>query len=327
MKPSLRDNTALFAAAASIVCYGATPVFLRAFIDDLDSWTVNGFRYTVGALFWLPFVVVLLRDKQPAAAVRPRAGIWRDALIPTAINIIGQTGWAMTPYYLEANVIGFVYKLHFLFTIMFGVLLIREERPVVREPWFIVGSLVCIGGVVAMFVQNVRVQGMQSVMGMAILLGTTVMFGAYAVAIRRCMTGYPARLSFGVVSLYTATGLLLLMFLFGDWRQVGEVRPGMLALVALSAITGIAFAHVLYYRAIQGLGAIVSTGLHMATAFVTLLGATLFLAERMTPLQATGGIMVIGGGIMLLVAQSRVRKTVVEHAKQELDALRNRPPR
>ncbi len=301
------DPAALPAALAAVVCYGATPVFLRMFIHDLDSWTVNGVRYTVGALIWLPFVVALLRDKQSDSHIRPRSGVWRAALIPTAINLVGQTGWAVTPYYLEASVIGFAYKLHFLFTIIFGFILIREERPVVRNPWFIAGSVVCVGGVAAMFLRDIRLDSAQPMIGMTILLGTTVLFGAYAVAVRRCMAGFPARLSFGVISLYTASGLIVLMFTFGNYGDLANVPSSKLALVSLSAVTGIAFAHVLYYRAIQGMGAIVSTGLQMATPFVTLLGAMLILSERMTFTQGTGGLMVVAGGVMLVVAQSRVR--------------------
>lgn len=305
------DPAALPAALGAVVCYGATPVFLRMFIHDLDSWTVNGVRYTVGALIWLPFVIALLRDKQSDSHIRPRSGVWQAALIPTAINLVGQTGWAITPYYLEASVIGFAYKLHFLFTIIFGFILIREERPVVRNPWFIVGSVVCVGGVAAMFLQDMRLDSAQPMIGMTILLGTTVLFGAYAVAVRRCMAGFPARLSFGVISLYTASGLIVLMFTFGNYGDLANISPSKLALVALSAVTGIAFAHVLYYRAIQGMGAIVSTGLQMATPFVTLLGAMLILSERMTFIQGAGGLMVVAGGVMLVVAQSRVRSTGV----------------
>jgi drug/metabolite transporter (DMT)-like permease len=307
MPASHKDSAALAAALGAVLCYGVTPVFLRHFIHDLDAWTVNGVRYTIGALFWLPFVVALLRDKESDSQARPRRGVWRDALIPSVINLFAQASWAITPYYLEAGVIGFVYKLHFLFTIVFGFILIREERPVVRDPWFIAGALVCFGGVAAMFLQNVRLQGAQSAIGMTILIGSTILFGAYAVMVRRCMAGYPARLSFGVISLYTASGLLALMFVLGDYTALRNVELPMLALVGISAITGIAFAHVLYYRAIQGMGAIVSTGLLMATPFVTLFGATLFLSERLSVLQAIGGLLVVIGGVMLVVAQSRVR--------------------
>ncbi|MCC6699063.1 MAG: DMT family transporter [Candidatus Hydrogenedentes bacterium] len=307
MRARTRDTGALLAALGSILCFGSTPVFLRAFIHDLDSWTVNGLRYTVGALFWLPFVVVFLRDAQSHSRVRPRHGVWKSALVPALVNTLGQIAWAAAPYYLEANTIGFVYKMNFFFTILFGVLFIREERPVVKDPWFLAGTAVCIAGVVAMFVQNLHAGGARSAVGMAILLASTVLSGAYAVCVRQFMAGYPARLSFGVISLYTAGSLLVLMFAVGDYGAVRSFPVSLWPVLVLSAITGIAFAHVLFYRAIQGLGAIVSTGLQMSTPFVTLLGATVFLSERLTFLQSVGGVLVVAGGFMLVLAQSHLR--------------------
>ena len=307
MRSRPRDTAALLAALTSILCFGSTPVFLRVFIHDLDSWTVNGIRYTIGALFWLPFVVAFLRDPESDNRTRPRWGVWKNALVPAAINTLGQIAWATAPYYLEANTIGFVYKMNFLFTIVFGVLLIREERPVVKDPWFLGGAVICVAGVVAMFLQNLHAGGARSGIGMAILIASTILSGAYAVSVRVYMAGYPARLSFGVISLYTAASLLVLMFAFGEYGAVRSFPVSLWPILILSAVTGIAFAHVLYYRAIQGLGAIVSTGLQMASPFVTLLGATVFLSERMTVLQGLGGVLVVAGGFMLVLAQSHLR--------------------
>ena len=307
MKAYAKKNAvALSAAMGSIVCYGITPVFLKYFVDYLDPWTVNGVRYTTGALFWLPFVVLLLNRSEASLPAVPRRRVWRAALLPAAINLAGQVGWGVTPYFLDATVIGFVYKLHFLFTILFGFLLIREERALAREPWFYIGAVTCFAGVAVMFLKDLLESEGQSLIGMAILMITTILFGAYAVAVRRCMAGYPARLSFGVISLYTAPGLVTLMFLFGDYRALGELPGWMWAFVIASAVSGIAVAHVLYYRAIHGLGAIVSTGLLMATPFVTLAGSQLLLREQLSALQISGGLTVVGGGVMLVLAQGKV---------------------
>ncbi|HOX36746.1 MAG TPA: DMT family transporter [Candidatus Brocadiia bacterium] len=308
-----RDGAALFAAAGATLCYGATPVFIKYFTGYLDAWTVNGLRYSVGALFWLPFVILVSRKGHCGTeipngydGIRPVAGIWKAALIPAAINCAGQVGWGLTPYYLDATVIGFVYKLHFLFTILCGFALIRAERPLARDPWFWAGTVVCIAGVVLMFARNLGASGSSSATGMALLIAATALFGAYAVAVKQCVGAYPARLSFGVISLYTAAGLVTLMFLVGDFGRISTLQPRTWGFIVVSALIGIAFAHVLYYRAIQGLGAVISTGLMMATPFVTLLGAALFLGEKTTPLQLAGGLAVVAGGVMLAVSNSRL---------------------
>lgn len=304
LKQYLRDNAgALAAVTGAALCYGSTPVFLRYFAGHLDPWTVNGLRYTTGALFWLPFVVLLLRRPAPAGAP-PRISVWKAALLPAAVNIAAQITWGLSPYYVEATVIGFVYKLHFLVTILLGFLVIPAERPLARRPSFHVGAAVCVGGTALMFLPGLRGAGEQSLLGMTLLLTTATLFGSYSVVVRRCMAGYPAVLSFGVVSLYTAGPLLALLFILGDYGQLAAVSPWLAAGVMLSAISGIAFAHVLYYHAIHGLGAIVSTGLLMATPFVTQLGAMLLLGEQLAPVQLAGGLALVAGSVLLLWAQS-----------------------
>ena len=88
------------------VGFGVIPIFLKHFADTepkLDAWTVNGVRYSVGALFWLPFLLVL--DRRPAAAgtgPAPR-NVWRDAAVPSIVNVIGQACFGLSAYYVKAS--------------------------------------------------------------------------------------------------------------------------------------------------------------------------------------------------------------------------------
>ena len=100
--------------------FGIIPIFLKHFAQTLDAWTVNGVRYSVGALFWLPFLLVLDRQsngKRPLGADR---NVWRDAVVPSVVNIVGQAAFGVSPYFVPASTIGFVLRLSFLFTIVFG---------------------------------------------------------------------------------------------------------------------------------------------------------------------------------------------------------------
>ena len=63
----------------------------------------------------------------------------------------------------------------------------------------------------------------------------------------------------------------------------------------------------LYYRAIHGLGPIVSSGVLLAAPFLTLLGAWIILGEQMeSRLQFVGGITIIAGGVCLLKAKAQI---------------------
>ena len=321
MKPSEKESTMATACVAfSIFTYGSVPIFLRFFKDYLDSWTVNAVRYAVSAIILLPFVLILLNrsgPKNPAGGdgnggVIPAGNIWRAALIPSVINIVGQVLWAVSPYFnVQAAAMGFTTKSSFLFTVLFGFLLIPKERLLAKRPMFLAGAAVCLCGLAIMFLQKMLGEGGSSLAGMGILVVTAVFWGAYAVSIRLCLGGFPLRLSYGVVSIYTAAGLSAMMFAFGDYRALGglgDKTVNMLLLMAASAVIGMIFSHMLYYRGIHGLGPVISNGILMATPFVTYVGAWLVLGEQMAWTQVLGGVVIVVGGIMLVLSKARIEK-------------------
>jgi len=306
--PHARDDRwlAVLCLVGAMLCWGCIPVFLRFFIasEGMDPWAVNAARYLVGALFWLP--VVLLWRKRRREGDGPARGrsVWRDALVPSAINVVAQATYGISPAYATAPTIGFVLRLSFLFTLLFGLIFVREERRLLRRPTFPLGVLVCLAGVVAMFAEGLAKQGSASVAGMVILLVSTVGWGGYAVSVRKFMSGYPARLGFGVISLYTAAGLIGLAFVFGRPASLGHAGGGVWVALVVSSFLGVAFGHVLYYRGIHRLGPVVSVGLLLGQPLVTYAGAALVLGETLTGVQALGGVAVVAGGALLLAAEA-----------------------
>ncbi len=302
---------AVLCLLGAMLSWGAIPIFLRYFVADqkLDPWAVNAFRYSVAALFWLPVVLVLGRRQHHSGAMAGR-GVWRDALVPAAINVVAQETYGISPAYASAPAIGFTLRLSFLFALLFGLLLIPEERLLVRRKRFVAGALMCLAGLGAMFAASLVEKGNITPAGMAILVLSTACWGAYAVAVRKCVPGYPARLSFGVISLYTAAGLIVLAALFGKPSDLARAGGATWAALVGSAFLGIAFGHVLYYRGIHRLGPIVASGLLLATPFFTYAGAAVVRGETLTLLQTLGGLAVVGGGGLLVAAKAAIERAL-----------------
>jgi drug/metabolite transporter (DMT)-like permease len=320
---------------AATLGFGIIPIFLKHFAHSLDAWTVNGVRYSVGALFWLPFLLVLERqpgrtrkskrcqepfpdtdlaisqddrpEKVPDTFSRlgPGRSVWRDALVPSIVNTVGQAAFGVSPYFVPASTMGFVLRLSFLFTIVFGFAVIAEERLLARKGAFWLGAVLSLAGVLAMFVEEIQ-GGIGSMAGLAIIVVTAVAWGAYSVTVRYYMADYSARESFGVISLYTSAALVVLMFLFGRVGSLAGIGLGLWANLMLSALIGIAFGHVLYYRGIHRLGPVVASGMSLMTPFVTYLAAVFFLGERLNGLEWLGGALVVVGGGLLVLARAQI---------------------
>src|SRR5512137_376704 len=141
-KPECRLCPALAALGTAILFWSSVPLLLKFFTHRLDAWTVNGLRYTFAALFWLPFV---LRHRRAAP---PGRNIWKDAIPPAACHAVGQLLFGLTPYFNDATVINFVSRSSFLFVTLFGFMMLREERPLARDPIFWTGVAGTLTGLV-----------------------------------------------------------------------------------------------------------------------------------------------------------------------------------
>ena len=296
MPPHHAERKGVPFLVAAVLTFGSIPLFLKHFTAFLDAWTVNGLRYGMAALFWLPFVIRLRRSS-------PRGrNVWRDAVPPTIVNIVAQVGWALAPYHNDASVIGFVSRASFLFSMVVGFALLPQERAVVRRPLFWLGAAGIAVGLYCMYRSGVE-QGSTSFLGMAIMLGTAVSWGFYGVLVRRHLEVYDVRLSFGVISLYTTAALWVAMFAFGEWPQALHLSPSLWGLLTTSAILGIALSHVLLYRSIHTLGPVVTEGGLCACPFLTALGAVIVLDETMGLAQWVGGSLLAFGCICLVVSR------------------------
>ncbi len=285
---------AIPALLVSILSWSSIPLFLKYFTVSLDAWTVNRVRYAVAALLLLPALRTLPPDLH-------RQEFWRNALVPALVNSVGQIGWALIPYYVTASVMGFGIRTSFLFTIAGGLWLLPEERYLLGSSSFWAGSVLCVAGVSTLFWGSLR-QAAASIPGLIILLGSAAVWGFYGISVRKFMRGYPPHCSFAAISLYTAAVVTALMLLFGRISRLAGLTPGNLGLLALSAVLGIALAHVLMYYVLQHLGAIVEGGAEMMTPFLTFCGAALIFHERLSALQWTGGLGVIAGCVFMISA-------------------------
>ena len=300
-EPPSDKSTGLICLGMALLCFASVPVFLKYFTSILDSWTVNGVRYTIGTLFWMPFV---LSHRRGDPALR---GIWRAAIVPAAINLVGQATFAFAPYYNDATLMSFVLRMSFLFTTVFGFWLLREERDLAKSPTFWIGASGLVLGVLLLYRGGSQVQG-ASLFGLTLLLFTSACWGLYSVVIRTNMSRYSVRLSFGVISLYTAVGLLIMMLVCGHWQQLANIDWAQWGWLVLSGLLGISFAHVLIYRAILSLGPIVTVGGASLVPLLTAGGAWLVLGERMRLMQWSGGAILLAGCFCLVFAKTRTHR-------------------
>jgi EamA-like transporter family. len=320
---------ALFLLSLTLLGSGSVPIFLRYLLKTetegglgLDIWVVNALRYSSAPVFWLPFVLMRMRREKSASDnsleipdTHHRSGVWKAAIVPTVFNLVTQTSWGAVGKYADANVIGFASKLAFPFTVLYSFLLFPGERRLTKTSSFWIGALGSLVGLVLLSAEKIAGSGTggTTMFGYLLLLLMAISWGAYSVSVKKQMSGYSSILSFWVISIYTTVGLLFLMFVFGDLATFRVMDLKAWVVLIASSFIGVTFWHVMYYRALKGVGAVVSDGVLMVSPFLTVAGSAFILGETLTLLQAIGGSILVGGGIFLVVAHGRITK--VEQVK------------
>ncbi|HPA47221.1 MAG TPA: DMT family transporter [bacterium] len=303
MSPSQRirwDATGSGAALGALLCWSTVPLFLRSFIHEIDAWTANGVRYPIAALFWLGPLLYFSRQG------RVDGIYFRRALVPTVFNLAAQSLWAWSPYFLEPALMAFLAKVSGVFAVLCSFLVFRDESKLLGSGVFWTGLLFCFLGFLGMTFLGPEIPRGTTLVGIIIILFCGVFFSWYGIAVRWAMTGVDSRIAFAIISIYTSVGTVVLMALFGEPSRLFDMTQDRHVLLVVSALVGIAFAHVFFYIAIARIGVAITTGCQLLSPFLTAVGSFFIFHEVLTFGQWTSGAVLLAGCALLMWSQEKV---------------------
>ncbi len=206
----------------------------------------------------------------------------------------------------------FAVRLSVVWATLTAFLIFHDERALLTSKRFWFGLLLAMTGFVGMALFGGVLEARATAVGVVIMLACSVFWGMYAVSVRWAMKQTDARIAFALVCLYTAAGTVPLMLLFGSPAQIVATPPSALALLVVSAILGIATAHVLFYAAVKSVGVAIGSSAGLAGAVLTASAAVwLFPAQRLNAGEWLSGIVLLGGSLLLIWSQERLRTNAV----------------
>lgn len=309
---------AILTIILTLACWTVVPLFLKHFTQFIDAWTANGWRYGLSALIWLPVLVWCWKRKSLPA------GLWKAAFIPSIINAAAQIAFGLAPYFISPGLMTFSLRFQIVFLMGGAALLFASERRMIRSPWFLAGIVMVVGGTLATIAFNPSGLGEGTGFGVGLAVSSGLLYAAYALAVRKFMTGINALVAFSAVSQITAVVLFVFMLIFARDKATGELDYGMsvfhlsgmqLFWLAMSAVIGIGIGHSLYYFSIGRLGLAVSSGVVQLQPVTVSLASAILFHEQLTGMQWVTGLTAICGAALMLVAQTRLQKHAAEPVK------------
>jgi len=296
------------AVFATVFIWSMPSLFMYYLNRSYDPWAQNFYRYSVACIAIAPLLFYQIR----------RGGLGIDmhavklCFLPCLPNVVHQVTQVMALFYIGPGVYTIFTRASVIFTALLALAFFPEERAVIRQWQFQVGTLLgLIGAFGVLWFQangsslaaaSPSGGGHIALPGLFIAFTATFCWALYGVLIKRPSAELGSIRSFGVVSFITSVLLFPLTLVFG---KIGTpIHAGVEANLVLivSAVICITLAHVLYYVAIREIGVALSQSLQLLCPAIAMALSAWLYGERLTHAQLwSAGILLVGAFLAMRV--------------------------
>jgi drug/metabolite transporter (DMT)-like permease len=308
-----RGYAALF---ASIAIWSMPSLFQFYLVRYYEPFAQNFYRYSVACLAITPFVFYRVRRGGPKIDLHA-LGL---CLIPCIPNVIHQITQVVSLFYMGPGVYAIFNRSSVIFTALLALAFFPEERHIVRQWQFQLGTLLGLLGAfgVIWFQSNGQEPALSASRmgrhiawpGLLIAFTATFCWALYAVLVKRPSAQLGAIRSFGVISFITSALSFPLTLLFGRIDAPLHAGAHVNLILIVSAITCITMAHVLYYVAIQEVGVALAQTLQLLCPLGALALSAWIFHERLSSAQLiSAAILLIGAFLAMRTKPAAVVET------------------
>jgi drug/metabolite transporter (DMT)-like permease len=297
MQPRSEQLTKGYAALFSTVIIWSVPSLFQFYLNRFyDPWAQNFYRYLVACLAIVPFVLFQFR-RGPKIDI----GAVAFCLVPCLPNVVHQITQVVALFYMGPGVYAIFIRSSVIFSALLALAIFPEERSVIRQWQFQVGTLLgLIGAFGVIWFQSNGQDRHIALPGLLVAFTASFCWALYATLIKRPSARLGPIRSFGIVSIITTTLLLPLTFAFGNIATPLHVDANVNWILIISAVTCITLAHVLYYVAIQQIGVALSQSLQLLCPLVALGLSALIFHERLTFSQLISAAVLLIGAFLAM---------------------------
>ncbi|HEX4708641.1 MAG TPA: DMT family transporter, partial [Candidatus Udaeobacter sp.] len=292
MKPAIFRDTAASRAhpnaskgyaaiMATVVIWSLPSLFMYYLNRFYDPWAQNFYRYAVACIAIVPLVLYWMRRDGQGINLRAIA----LCFVPCLPNVVHQITQVMALHYIGPGVYTIFTRASVIFTALLALAFFPEERFIIRQWQFQVGTLLGLVGAfgVIWFQANAQSEDRHIALpGLLIAFTATFCWALYGVLIKRPSAELGPIRSFGIVSFITSALLFPLTLAFGRIGTPIHASAQANLILIISAVTCITLAHVLYYIAIQEIGVALAQTLQLLCPVIAMALSAWVFHERLT---------------------------------------------
>ena len=294
-RPNLsRGYAAVF---ATIAIWSMPSLFQYYLIRYYEPWSQNFYRYSVACVAIAPFVWSRSRRKESWFNLQAFvACFW-----PCLPNVIHQITQVIALFYMGPGVYAIFTRSSVIFTALLALAFFPEERHVIRQWQFQVGTLLgLVGAFGVIWFQSGWQSGHIALPGLLIAFTATFCWALYGILVKRPSAQLGSIRSFGLISFITSALLLPLTYAFGNLATPLQVGWPVNANLIISAVTCITLAHILYYVAIREIGVALAQTLQLLCPAGALALSAWIFGERLTHAQLWSAAILLLGAFLAM---------------------------
>ncbi|HEU0209195.1 MAG TPA: DMT family transporter [Candidatus Udaeobacter sp.] len=284
---------------ATLFIWSLPSLFMYYLNRYYDPWSQNFYRYSVACIAIAP--LVLYRIRRGGAAIDLSAV--KLCLLPCLPNVVHQVTQVMALFYIGPGVYTIFTRASVIFTALLALAFFPEERAVIRQWRFQVGTFLGLIGAfgVIWFQANTKLHEQHiALAGLLIAFTATFCWALYGVLIKRPSAQLGPIRSFGLVSFITSALLLPLTLVFGKIGTPLHAGAQANLILVISAVTCITLAHVLYYVAINEIGVALSQTLQLLCPAIAMALSAWVYGERLTQAQICSAAILLLGAFLAM---------------------------
>lgn len=289
---------------SAALVWAITPVLIHYVSAGFPVMFQTFARYLVSLLVLWPLFFSATSGSE-RARIRRRLPylVPRMALIAVA-NFCFQASFTGSLYLVYPGLAMLVYQSTAVFGVLLGFVLFADERPLMREPRFHVGSLLSIVGVVMTVSVGGAGGSTAPAAGILLVLSAALSWAVLTAMVRAWLPGFsPFFVNAAVITFVTPLFLVSHLAVHGP-QWAFSASGGLWVVMLLSGLMGIGLGHSLFYRSVPALGVSLSNILQLTRPFFTALFSFLIFGERLSPLQMVGGALLIAGAYVVTVLRT-----------------------
>jgi drug/metabolite transporter (DMT)-like permease len=219
--------------------------------------------------------------------------------LPALPNVVHQITQVISLSYMGPGVYSVFIRSSVIITALLALIFFPEERWIIRQWQFQVGTFLGLFGAVGVFWFQPEWEGRQvSLAGLAIAFTASFCWALYGVLAKKPSSELGSVRSFGIISLFTSLMLFPLTAFFGKLGTPLQVSTKVNVILIVSAVLCITVAHVLYYIAIREIGVALSQTLQLLSPLGAILLSAWLFHERLTIAQLTSAAVLLFGAFL-----------------------------